>query len=107
MFEKEVVLYWPNGKLKRKCNFEKGLRHGLDQMWDEEGLLVDEGLYDRGSPVGEHRRWHKTGLLIEEIVYLDSSRFNMRLWDETGTLRLEITWEGSKRSEKIWDTKKI
>ncbi|OGN64214.1 MAG: hypothetical protein A3E80_01165 [Chlamydiae bacterium RIFCSPHIGHO2_12_FULL_49_9] len=66
MFEKEVVLYWPNGKLKRKCNFEGGFRHGLDQMWDEEGQLVDEGRYEKGQPVGEHRRWDKRGRLIEE-----------------------------------------
>jgi antitoxin component YwqK of YwqJK toxin-antitoxin module len=41
----EVVLYWPNGKMKRKCSFQNGVRHGLDQMWNEEGVLVDEGRY--------------------------------------------------------------
>jgi len=32
----EVILYWPNGMVKRKCCFEKG-RRVEDQIWDEEG----------------------------------------------------------------------
>lgn len=45
----ETLLYWPNGKLKRKCSFSKGVRHGLDQMWNEEGVLVDEERYAMGK----------------------------------------------------------
>lgn len=41
----EIILYWPNGKMKRKCHFDKGRRCGLDQMWNEEGTLVDEKDY--------------------------------------------------------------
>lgn len=65
----ESILYWPNGKLKRKCSFCNGVRHGLDQMWNEEGFLADEGRYEMGKPVGTHRRFGKKGNLIEEVVY--------------------------------------
>jgi antitoxin component YwqK of YwqJK toxin-antitoxin module len=41
----EVVLYWPNGQMKRRVHFVLGVRHGLDQIWDETGLLVDEDHY--------------------------------------------------------------
>jgi antitoxin component YwqK of YwqJK toxin-antitoxin module len=44
----EISLYWPNGKLKRKCHFCDGLRHGLDQMWSIHGDLVDQDDYEYG-----------------------------------------------------------
>lgn len=47
----EVLLYWPNGILKRKCAFCEGLRHGLDQIWNEEGKLMDEDRYEMGQHV--------------------------------------------------------
>jgi antitoxin component YwqK of YwqJK toxin-antitoxin module len=98
-----TVLYWPNGKLKRKSFFQNGIREGLDQMWNEEGLLVDEGSYAKGKPIGVHRRWGPKGDLIEEIGYIDSSRFNFRQWDESGQLRFEGTWQGDTCFEKTWD----
>ena len=30
--EGEVLLYWPNGKMKRRSHFQNGLRHGLDEI---------------------------------------------------------------------------
>jgi antitoxin component YwqK of YwqJK toxin-antitoxin module len=100
----ESVLYWPNGKVKRKCTFSQGVRHGLDQMWTEEGILADEGHYKKGKPVGTHRRFHPKGALLEEIVYLDASRFNLRGWDEQGELKLEAVWiDPDTYREKAWD----
>ena len=32
----DVLLYWPNGELKRKCQFQHGVPEE-DQMWDENG----------------------------------------------------------------------
>lgn len=100
---KEVCLRWPNGKLKRKCFFKKGLRVGQDLMWNEEGQLVDEGNYKAGKPIGTHRRWDRKGNLIEEIVYLEEKKFNLRQWDEEGNLRVEAMWTGETYREKVWD----
>ena len=99
----EAVLYWPNGKIKRKSHFQNGIREGLDQMWSEEGQLVDEGSYEKGKPVGVHRRWSSKGDLIEEIGYIDAIRFNFRQWDELGQLRYEGIWTGDLYFEKVWD----
>lgn len=98
----EVVLYWPNGNVKRTCSFCKGARHGHDRMWNEEGVLVDEGSYEAGKPVGTHRRYKES--LIEEIVYLEGPRFNIRQWDEQGILRLEAIWSDPMTyRERAWD----
>ncbi len=42
----EVILYWPNGQVKRKCSFVNGRRVGWDRMWSEEGQLLDEEFYE-------------------------------------------------------------
>lgn len=100
----EALLYWPNGKQKRKCRFVKGVRDGLDQMWNEEGTLVDEGPYKMGKPVGTHRRYNGSGALIEEIEYLDGPRFNLRQWDDAGEIRVEAIWlNPDTYREKAWD----
>lgn len=100
--DKEVLLFWPSGKLKRKCHFHEGMRHGSDQMWDEAGHLVDEGSYDKGRPIGFHRRW-KGAKLIEEIEYLPDGRLNVREWDEEGSIRVEALWQNDQYKERVWD----
>jgi antitoxin component YwqK of YwqJK toxin-antitoxin module len=100
----EVLLYWPNSNIKRKCFFILGLREGVDQIWSEEGLLLDESFYIKGKAQGVHRRWNRHGVLIEEIVYLESNRFDLRRWDELGELRVEALWiDATNYKEKVWD----
>lgn len=103
MLDGEVELRWPNGQLKRKCSFQRGIRHGWDRMWSEEGILLDEGRYVANKPVDVHRRYSEKGQLIEEIEYLDVARFNLRRWDETGILRVEAIWTENHYREKTWD----
>lgn len=50
--EGEILLYWPNGALKRRCFFCAGVRHGVDQMWSDAGQLLDEGNYHEGKSIG-------------------------------------------------------
>lgn len=100
----ESSLYWPNGKIKRLCNFKEGIRVGLDQMFSDEGVLLDEGYYEAGKPTGTHRRFNEKGSLIEEIEYLDDVRFNMSRWDDEGKLRVHAEWTSpDEYREKIWD----
>lgn len=100
--DKEI--YWPNGTLKRRCHFEKGVRHGLDQMWNEEGILIDTGKYEWGRPVGIHQRFNKKGALIEEIEYLEEGRLNIRQWNDRQEIRVNAKWiDANTYEEKAWD----
>ncbi len=100
----EVCLFWPCGTFKRRCFFEEGLRQGSDQMWNQEGVLVDEGSYEKGKPVGIHRRFSSKGALIEEIEYLGPpNRFNLREWDEKGQIKVEALWNDLDYHERVWD----
>lgn len=99
-----VEIRWPNGRLKRSVHFQNGVRTGLDQMWNEEGILVDTGSYEQGIPVGVHQRWNAKGRLIEEIIHLDPKRMQFRNWDDAGNLRTEAIWlDDIHYVEKAWD----
>ena len=89
--------------MKGVSQFSLGNRHGIDRMWSEEGHLVDEGVYEEGRPVGIHRRFTRQGRPIEEASYLDSFRFNLSVWNESGELCFEGRWEGEAYFEKTWD----
>lgn len=99
-----VELFWENNRLKRVVYFEEGVRSGIEQFWNEHGILIDEGSYIQGKPVGLHRRWNEQGRLIEETFYLDAKRFEFRYWDEEGTLRMETLWPTDVLCvEKCWN----
>ena len=75
-----------------------------DRMWNQEGVLVDEGQYKNGAPIGTHRRFHPNGHVLEEVVYLDAKRFNVRVWSDAGVLHLESIWvSDTQYIEKSWD----
>lgn len=98
------LLYHPNGQLKRSCSFLLGIRHGLDQIWNEEAVLVDVGFYQNGDPVGVHRRWSSKGALIEEIVYWELNRFDLRRWSLKGEIEVEALWvDSTNYKAKAWD----
>jgi len=71
-------IYWPNGQLKRSVAFLNGLRHGKDEIWNEEGLLVDTAEFKEGKPVGIHRRFGDDGTKIEEVEYFADGTFYVR-----------------------------
>ena len=62
-------IFWPNGRLKRRVEFKNGVRSGLDEIWSEEGVLLDSGTYKKGKPVGTHKRYDERGKILEEIYY--------------------------------------
>ena len=70
-------IYWPNGQMKRRIEFVDGLRHGKDEIWNEEGTLVDTGEFKEGKPVGIHRRFSESGTVIEEVEYFLDGTFRL------------------------------
>ena len=79
-----MCVYWNNGQLKRFTQFQENLRHGLDQMWNESGVLVDSGSYEKGVAIGVHRRWNDQGILIEEMEFSQGKCVSFRSWNDEG-----------------------
>ncbi|MES2122627.1 MAG: hypothetical protein V4492_07620 [Chlamydiota bacterium] len=91
----EVLLYWEpargesQGTRKRSVQYEGGLRQGWDRMWNEKGILIDEGQYQKGAPVEIHRHFFSDGKVKEELRYHTPVRFDRKVWDARGKLLSE------------------
>jgi antitoxin component YwqK of YwqJK toxin-antitoxin module len=85
----EVRLFWEAGKPKRSVHYVAGLREGPDQLWNEKGILIDEGEYRSGQPVGVHRHYFADGKLKEELNFHTPTRFDRREWSLEGKLIFE------------------
>ena len=83
----DVELLFEDGTPKRTCHFIHGKKHGLDQIFSKDKILLDEGFYENGLPVGLHRRRFPNGALREEIHYHTPTQFEKKEWDEKGELR--------------------
>lgn len=84
MLHGKVLLFWSSGKKKRECSFIKGARHDFDRMWNEKGVLIDEGEYKNGDPIGTHCRFTHQGVLVEERIYHSPTQFDLKEWSVEG-----------------------
>lgn len=46
-----AVLFWKNGIKKRETTFIEGNKQGSEQIWDEDGKLIESGEYEMGKKV--------------------------------------------------------
>jgi hypothetical protein len=89
-------------------------------MWNQKGILLDEGKYRSGNPIGLHRRFFADGSPLEERNYYSPNRFDRKEWDESGDLLLEgkygpalqyveRTWKEGEETAKMgkWDGSRI
>ena len=67
--EGEVTLYWSFGKIRRRCFFIQGKKDGIEEIYNEKGILLFFGEYKNNAPVGVHKRWDDKGKLISQVVY--------------------------------------
>ncbi len=89
LLDGEVVLYFPSSKLKRRCFYKSGMKSGIDTIYSEEGIVLDEGDFIEGLPVGIHRRRFLSGNLKEEKKYHTPKKNERWEWDDFGHLRYE------------------
>lgn len=85
----EVTLFWPSGLKKREVSFQRGFRQGIDRMWSSGGVLIDEGEYEEGNPIGLHRRYFEDGTPLEERNYYTPMEYDHKRWDASGELRTD------------------
>ena len=67
--------------MKRSVNYLDGLREGQDKLWNETGILIDEGEYHSGQPRGVHRHYFADGKLKEELNFHTPTRFDRKEWN--------------------------
>lgn len=102
--EGDVELFWPDGSPKRVVSFKDHKRHGWDQIWNDQGVLVDEGEFSKGEPIGTHTRRFKNGMVREEITYHTPKKTDRRYYDESGKILFEAVYSADgSYLEKTWN----
>ncbi len=86
----DVRLYWSDMSPKRTISFKQGRKEGWDRIWNQKGILIDEGEYSANQPIGTHCRFYHHGALREEICYHTPEKFDKKQWDDSGELIYEL-----------------
>jgi antitoxin component YwqK of YwqJK toxin-antitoxin module len=117
----EVRLFWELGNPKRCVHYVEGAREGSDKLWNEKAILIDEGEYHSGQPIGLHRHYFASGKLKEELNYHTPIRFDRREWNAEGKLifegifapdltyteNVDLDSQGCKVRKGVWDGNRI
>jgi antitoxin component YwqK of YwqJK toxin-antitoxin module len=83
----DVELLFEDGSPKRICQFIHGKKQGIDQIFSKDKIILDEGSYENGLPIGLHIRRFPCGALREEIHYQTPTLFEKKEWNQKGELR--------------------
>ena len=85
-----VKLYYNNGQLKSYIDYVKGKRHGLYRFYARTGMLLEEGHYQQGFPIGQYKQWNRKGYLEKEIFSHPKGIFDLTEWDRDGNIIREV-----------------
>jgi antitoxin component YwqK of YwqJK toxin-antitoxin module len=117
-----VRLFWQGGKLKRECSYHLGLKQGKEQILSSDGVILDEGVFLEGKPMGIHFRRYSNGKVKEEKRHLDQGKIERLLWTQEGKPEYqgvytgdesfqETKWSYPEKKKQVregsWDGKRI
>ena len=71
-----VKAYYPNGALKSKIEFKKGLGNGIYETYYENGKLFEKTIMKDGKPDGKYEVYGPDGKLEESVFYKDGEIVN-------------------------------
>lgn len=90
--------YWENGQLKQDYSWERGLKHGPELDWAEDGTQVCDGVNTRHVRTGTWTWWYPSGAYKHAYTY-----------DAEGKKHGEYKWDledGSPRARgRFWHDK--
>jgi len=84
------VYYHDNGKLEKEIEFKAGLIVGAEKIYDEEGKLSEEKLYnEKGKLEGEEKSYTKNGKIYSVSIFSNGKLKYMKNLDSTGKVTEE------------------
>ncbi len=122
LLQGKVLLFFPSSQKKRECHYNAGVKFGKEVIYSEEGVVLDEGEFLEGLPVGVHKRRFANGMLKEEKRYHTPKKVERSQWNEQGNLlyqgiyldeerfqetRYGVSKEIQEIREGIWDGNRI
>lgn len=86
----QYVLYYPNGEIVEQGCFYEDLFDGEWFYYDDRGVLIGEGHYEKGS--GVQKGYNLNGNLIREIHYKDNKKNgeDIELDNEGDTIKITV-----------------
>ena len=99
---KGMKWHW-NGQLGLEVTYKGGILNGVWRHWNEEGILVAEGSYNKnGNDDGMFRKWSSNGTLVIEENYVDGMLHGLRReWHENGQLKEEGYYENGQENGEM------
>ncbi len=105
---KEGVLHgsfilWGDRGIKREGRYWLGKRDGRHRLYDRNGGLLCEMVYDKGLPISEHVTYNSYGMLIEKVVYQTEKKFDRYCFNDQGKPIYSGVFKGDQFEETHFD----
>jgi antitoxin component YwqK of YwqJK toxin-antitoxin module/Tfp pilus assembly protein PilF len=95
---KQIVAYYPNGKVAARFGLRNGLYHGEYRSFYITGVPLRESLYDNDDATGLEKSFFASGKLQETINYINDDRSGTYcLYYENGKKKLEGNYLANTR----------
>ena len=91
----KVFAYHPSGNIEIEVNYSNGKRGGLMKTQDDDGNLLREIVYDKGS-VLSRIKYYKSGALNEHLLFDNGKLSSVKLYTEDGTIKYEKNYNETK-----------
>jgi uncharacterized protein len=95
---KQIVAYYPNGKVAARFELKNGLYHGEFRSFYITGVPLRESLYENDDAIGLEKSFYPSGKLQETINYVNDDRSGSYcLYYENGRKKLEGNYIANTR----------
>lgn len=88
-----VVYFYPSGNRKETGSYREGLKHGVWERYEDNGVKTAQGNYNEGKKDGVWLVWDANGVKRFEMKYKDGEKVDTWFeYDSTGSLTAERTF---------------
>jgi antitoxin component YwqK of YwqJK toxin-antitoxin module len=91
--------YHTNRKLKSEEYYDMGRYDGTWFYWNEYGVVVGEGIYEKG--MGVFKEWNNAGVMVRRSHYRDNVKNGLEVWwDDQGNKINELYYTAGEIDEQ-------
>ncbi len=116
----QVFRFYPTGQVRSRVGFLEETLHGEFYLYAKNGVVLREGIYNKGKKEGKHTirgeeggerliaefksdlpvnryvRKNEKGVVVEEMLYQNPQQFDRRLYTDSGDLKSEGVFVGDE-----------
>ena len=102
-FNGKDLCFYESGNIKYEMNYIGGKKHGTETYWyDKKGFRKSIVNFSNGIKQGIHQTWNQNGILTTQVFFKDNLIEGTRLvWYEFGEKKLEHNYVKGKKNGKL------